>query len=158
MRRWWPSWSLLGIGQVARRPWTWSTTGVAPVRPTCWCRSSVAADGCITRCWCRAVDPLPHLPAPSGRRRGLALRLIAVGYGHELLALLADWSCIQDGSPRLRPEAGGFSGATGKSTARAIRPWAVFHILRRITGSYIGRLPASVPKTLLDNVACLLRR
>ena len=90
----------------------------------------------------------------------MALRLIAVGYGHELLALLADWSCIQDGSPRLRPEAGGFSGATGKSTARAIRPWAVFHILRRITGSYIGGEfgPASVPKTLLDNVACLLRR
>jgi hypothetical protein len=39
-------------------------------------------------------------------------------------------------------------------------PWAVFHILRRITGSYIGGEfgPASVPKTLLDNVACLLRR
>ena len=44
--------------------------------------------------------------------------------------------------------------------AGARTPWAAFHALRRITGSYIGGEfgPASVPKTLLDNIACLLRR
>ena len=88
--------------------------GVAPVRPTCWCRPSMVSGGCIMRCWRGAVDPLPHLPAPSGRWRGLALRLAAVGYGQELPALLAEWSCIQDGSPRLRPKAGGFSGGDWK--------------------------------------------
>ena len=47
-------------------------------------------------------------------QRGLSPRLVAVGYGYELLALLAEWSCVQDGSPRLLPEAGGFSGGDWK--------------------------------------------
>ena len=88
--------------------------GVASVHPTCWCRSSVAVNGCITWHWCGAADPLPHLPTLSGRRCGLALRLVAIGYGQELLARLAEWSCIQDGSPRLRSEAGSFRGGDWK--------------------------------------------
>jgi len=53
-----------------------------------------------------------------------------------------------------------FRVATGRSTARARRPWAIFHIPRRITGSYIGGEfgPTSASKTLLDDVACFLYR
>ena len=44
----------------------------------------------------------------------LALRLVVVGYGQEFLALLAEWSYVQYESPRLRSEAGGFSGGDWK--------------------------------------------
>ena len=53
------------------------------------------------------ADPLPHLPAPTGRRYSLVLCFVAAGDGHGLLSRLAGWSCSQDGSPRFLSEVGG---------------------------------------------------
>ena len=86
---------------------TFPATGVAPLRPSCSCRSPEISGGHIARRRCGATDPQPHLPATAGRWHSLAPCFVAAGDGHGLLSRLTGWSCSQDGSPRLPPEAGG---------------------------------------------------
>ena len=94
--------------------WTFPAMGVAPLRPSCGCRSPEISGGRITRRRHGTADPLPHLPAIAGRRHSSVLCFAAAGDDHGLLAHQAGWSCSQDGSLRLPPEADGESGATGR--------------------------------------------